>query len=101
MANGITQSSLKYYKLFKLFHDKPLVGIAAFTGASYNSLLFSAVFIAEASGNPALVVPGLIGSSVAYLIGAGVSNSPSQKYERLDVISIPVEAEGGNNDRQP
>lgn len=24
MANGITQSSLKYYKLFKLFHDKPL-----------------------------------------------------------------------------
>jgi len=26
MANGITQSSLKYYKLFKLFHDKPLGG---------------------------------------------------------------------------
>ena len=56
-----------------------LVGIAAFTGASYNSLLFSAVFIAEASGNPALVVPGLIASSIAYLVGAGVSNSPSQK----------------------
>lgn len=71
-----------------------LVGIAAFTGASYNSLLFAAVFIAEASGNPALVVPGLIASSVAYLIGAGVSNSPSQKYERLDVINIPPETEG-------
>ena len=75
-----------------------LVGIAAFTGASYNSLLFSAVFIAEASGNPALVVPGLIASSVAYLIGAGVSNSPSQKYERIDVSSIPG---GVNHDRQP
>lgn len=66
-----------------------LVGIAAFTGASYNSLLFSAVFIAEASGNPALVVPGLIASSVAYLISAGVSNSPSQKYHRTDVIGLP------------
>lgn len=75
-----------------------LVGIAAFTGASYNSLLFSAAFIAEASGNPALVVPGLIASSVAYLISAGVSNSPSQKYERLDSINIPEESPVGNND---
>ena len=59
-----------------------LVGIAAFTGASYNSLLFSAVFIAEASGSPALVVPGLIASSFAYLVSAGISNSPSQKHDR-------------------
>jgi CIC family chloride channel protein len=56
-----------------------LVGIAAFTGASYNSLLFSAVFVAEASGNPALIVPSLIASGIAYLISLGISNSPSQK----------------------
>ena len=55
-----------------------LIGIAAFTGASYNSLLFSAVFIAEASGNPALIVPGLVASSFAYLFAGGVSNSSSQ-----------------------
>lgn len=72
-----------------------LVGIAAFTGASYNSLLFSAVFIAEASGSPALVVPGLIASSVAYLIGAGVSNSPSQKHQRADATSRPSEPSAG------
>lgn len=66
-----------------------LVGIAAFTGASYNSLLFAAVFIAEATGSPALVVPGLIASSTAYLVGAGASNSPSQKYERVDVTTVP------------
>lgn len=60
-----------------------LVGISAFTGASYNSLLFSAVFIAEASGNPALVVPGLIASSFAYLFAAGISNSPSQRVARV------------------
>ena len=60
-----------------------LVGIAAFTGASYNSLLFAAVFIAEATGSPAMVVPGLIASSVAFLVAAGISNSESQREHRV------------------
>ncbi len=59
-----------------------ITGIAAFTGASYNSLLFAAVFIAEATGSPALVVPGLIASSTAFLVSAGISNSDSQKHRR-------------------
>jgi CIC family chloride channel protein len=59
-----------------------LVAIAAFTGASYNSLLFAAVFVAEATGSPALVVPGLVASSVAFLVASGVSNGPSQRLER-------------------
>lgn len=70
-----------------LFHPSQpglfcIVGIAAFTGASYNSLLFAAVFIAEATGSPALVVPGLIASSTAFLVSAGISNSDSQKHRR-------------------
>lgn len=60
-----------------------LIGIAAFTGASYNSLLFAAVFVAEATGSPALVVPGLIASSAAFLVAAGISNSESQREHRL------------------
>lgn len=59
-----------------------LIGIAAFTGASYNSLLFSAVFVAEASGSPALVVPSLLASCTAFLVSAGVSNSESQRMHR-------------------
>lgn len=59
-----------------------LVGIAAFTGASYNSLLFAAVFVAEATGSPALVVPSLIASSTAFLLAAGISNSDSQRHRR-------------------
>jgi CIC family chloride channel protein len=59
-----------------------LIGIAAFTGASYNSLLFAAVFVAEASGSPALVVPSLIASCTAFLLSAGISNSESQRGER-------------------
>ncbi len=60
-----------------------LIGIAAFTGASYNSLLFAAVFVAEATGSPALVVPSLIASSTAFLLASGISNSESQKTRRV------------------
>ena len=59
-----------------------LIGIAAFTGASYNSLLFAAVFIAEATGNAALVVPGLIASTIAFVTSTGVSNSSYQRHHR-------------------
>jgi CIC family chloride channel protein len=59
-----------------------LLGIAAFSGASYNSLLFSAVFVAESTGNVALVVPSLVASTVAFVVSAGVSNSRSQRERR-------------------
>jgi CIC family chloride channel protein len=59
-----------------------LIGIAAFTGASYNSLLFAAVFVAEATGSPALVVPSLVASCTAFLLSAGISNSESQRQKR-------------------
>ena len=59
-----------------------LLGIAAFAGASYNSLLFAAVFVAEATGNVFLVVPSLIASSVAFTVAAGVSNSRAQRQRR-------------------
>lgn len=55
-----------------------VIGIAAFTAASYNNLLFSVVFIAEATASPALLVPGLLASCTAYMISSGFSNSPSQ-----------------------
>jgi len=59
-----------------------LLGIAAFSGASYNSILFSAVFVAEATGNVFLVVPSLVASTVAFVVAAGVSNSRSQRSRR-------------------
>jgi CIC family chloride channel protein len=71
-----------------------LLGIAAFAGASYNSLLFSAVFIAEATGNVFLVVPALIASAVAFIATAGVSNSRAQRPRRPDwdelLATVPV-----------
>ena len=71
-----------------------LLGIAAFTGASYNSILFSAVFVAESTGNVFLVVPSLVASAVAFAVTSGVSNSRSQQPRRKDwrdlLNSVPV-----------
>jgi CIC family chloride channel protein len=69
-----------------------LLGIAAFAGASYNSLLFAAVFIAESTGNVFLAVPALIASTLAYVVSAGVSNSGSQRLRRTgrEQTSIPL-----------
>jgi CIC family chloride channel protein len=45
-----------------------LVGAAAFAGATHESLLIPVVFLAETTGQVALVVPALVGSTVAYLM---------------------------------
>jgi CIC family chloride channel protein len=45
----------------------PLVGIAAFLGAGYRVPLAGVVFVAEVTGRPGFVVPGLIAAMVAQL----------------------------------
>ncbi|WP_306590413.1 chloride channel protein [Geothrix sp. 21YS21S-4] len=45
-----------------------LVGAAAFAGATHESLLVPVVFLAETTAQAALVVPALVGSTVAYLL---------------------------------
>lgn len=60
----------------------PIIGIASFIAASYNGLLFGPVLIAEISGEPSLVVLGIVASTVSYLVSNGVSNSSHQKDHR-------------------
>ena len=60
----------------------PIIGIASFIAASYNGLLFGPVLIAEISGEPSLVVLGIIASTISYLVSNGVSNSSHQKDHR-------------------
>lgn len=60
----------------------PFVGIAAFIAASYNGLLFGPILIAEISGEPSLVVLGIIASTIAFMVSNGVSNSSHQKEHR-------------------
>jgi CIC family chloride channel protein len=60
----------------------PLIGIAAFLGAGYRTPLAGVVFVAEATGRPGFIVPGLIASVAAQLVMGDVSVSPYQRTGR-------------------
>ena len=45
-----------------------LVGASAFAGATHETMLVPCVFLAETTAQAALVVPALVGTTVAYLI---------------------------------
>lgn len=56
-----------------------VVGIAAFLGAGYRVPLAAVMFVAEATGRPGFVVPGLIAAVVAEIVMGEASVSPYQR----------------------
>jgi CIC family chloride channel protein len=65
-------------------HDPSLalyaaVGMASFIAAAYKTPLAAVVFVAEATGGHAFIIPALIGSAVAYAISGDASVSGDQK----------------------
>lgn len=61
----------------------PVVGMAAFLGAGYRVPLAAVVFVAEFTGRPGFVVPGLIAAVVAQLVMGRTSISPYQVAGRI------------------
>ena len=61
----------------------PVVGMAAFLGAGYRVPLAAVVFVAEFTGRPGFVVPGLIAAVVAQLVMGSRSISPYQVAGRI------------------
>ena len=61
----------------------PVVGMAAFLGAGYRVPLAAVVFVAEFTGRPGFVVPGLIAAVVAQLVIGRSSVSPYQVSGRV------------------
>lgn len=61
----------------------PVVGMAAFLGAGYRVPLAAVVFVAEFTGRPGFVVPGLIAAIVAQLVMGRSSMSPYQVAGRV------------------
>lgn len=64
----------------------PVVGMAAFLGAGYRVPLAAVVFVAEFTGRPGFVVPGLIAAVVAQLVMGRASISPYQRPARLGLL---------------
>lgn len=61
----------------------PVLGVAAFLGAGYHVPLAAVVFVAESTGRPGFVVPGLIAAAAAQLTIGPRSVSPYQRARRI------------------
>jgi CIC family chloride channel protein len=59
------------------------VGMASFIAAAYKTPLAAVVFVAEATGGHAILIPALIGSAVAYAISGDASASGEQRVHEL------------------
>jgi CIC family chloride channel protein len=72
------------------------VGMAAFISAGYKTPLAAAVFVAEATGAHAFIIPALIGAAVAYAISGDASASGDQRLHEgvklQELTETPVSA---------
>ncbi len=62
------------------------VGMASFIAAAYKTPLAAVVFVAEATGGHAFIIPSLIGAAVAYAISGDASVSGDQKLHEEAVL---------------
>jgi CIC family chloride channel protein len=61
----------------------PVVGVAAFLGAGYRTPLAAVMFVAESTGRPGFVVPGLLAAVVSQLVMGDASVSAYQETGRV------------------
>jgi CIC family chloride channel protein len=70
------------------------VGMAAFISAGYKTPLAAVVFVAEATGGHAFIIPALIGAAVAYAVSGDASASGDQRLHETAKTSphpsVPV-----------
>ncbi len=74
----------------------PVIGIAAFLGAGYRTPVAGVVFVAESTGRPGFVVPGLVAAVFAQLVMGDVSVSAYQQRGRVGHLErrfdLPINA---------
>ncbi|MFZ0958404.1 MAG: chloride channel protein [Candidatus Sulfotelmatobacter sp.] len=62
------------------------VGMASFLSAGYKTPLAAVVFVAEATGGHAFIVPALIGAAVAYAVSGDASASGDQRLHEDEKV---------------
>lgn len=65
------------------------VGMASFIAAGYKTPLAAVVFVAEATGGHAFIIPSLIGAAIAYAVSGDASASGDQRlHEAVKVHAL-------------
>ena len=76
-GSAVHSSSLELYAA---------VGMASFIAAGYKTPLAAVVFVAEATGGHAFIIPALIGSAVAYGVSGDASVSGDQRLHESERV---------------
>lgn len=70
------------------------VGMACFISAGYKTPLAAVVFVAEATGGHAFIIPALVGAAVAYAVSGDASASADQRLHEAvrvtELTAMPV-----------
>ena len=74
----------------------PIVGMAAFLAAGYNTPIAATVFIAETTGGAGFIIPGLVAAAVAYVTAGRVSVSDQQRWRRESTLDQIMRARVGD-----
>lgn len=65
------------------------VGMSSFIAAGYKTPLAAVVFVAEATGGHAFIIPSLIGAAVAYAVSGDASASGDQRLHEAVKVRVP------------
>jgi len=73
------------------------VGMASFIAAAYKTPLAAVVFVAEATGGHAYLIPALVGAAVAYAISGDASISGDQRLRESMRLHEPANESSGED----
>lgn len=73
---------------FERGHLYPVIGMASFLAAGYKTPLAAVTFIAETTGSPGYIIPGLIAAAVGYIISGRISVSRNQHWTRSTKLEL-------------
>jgi chloride channel protein, CIC family len=69
----------------------PIVGMAAFLAAGYGTPLTASIFVAESTGSPGYIIPGVIAAAVAYVVSGRESISHLQRQSDRALLRVQLE----------
>ena len=77
---------------FEKGHLYPVVGMSSFLAAGYKTPLAAVTFVAETTGSPGYIIPGLIAAAVGFMVSGRLSISRFQRWSRMTKIETMLMA---------
>lgn len=94
MLGGILGAMLGKFVPFDRGHLFPIIGMPSFLAAGYKTPLTAVIFIAETTGSPGYIIPGIIAAAVGYVVSGRLSVSRYKRWGRLSklesMLRVPV-----------